>query len=195
LEQVNTGAPGSTSETRFACATLKHTSLTQIEKDRHCANTSLVNIADTDGEVPIISFRPTRILNGQTSRGVIKFDTASIINDTTSTPVMIKLRSNVTSLTSNSFVETSNTHSCMEYDISATAINTTGTMEVKSSYLAAGEHNYFEFETGDPHSHEYELFLHGDGNTQPTLTITAQVMKTGAQANVGATVNWGEIRL
>ena len=197
VEQENTGVAGSTSEMRWVCATVKHTSQVQIEKDRHSAVSNVVQLNSSSGEVPVLSIRPKTTFNGATNRTILKFDTGSLrVQSPTgnSSAVIWRFRSNVESLPGNNFIVVDNSHSGAEYDRDATSIGLANTHLNKSAIISPNEDKYLTFAEQDAGAYEYELFMHANGTTQPTATITAELLDSGT-ANVSCAINWGEIRL
>lgn len=198
VSQVNVGVAGSTSELRWVCGTVKHTSKVEIEKDRHTAISNVVQLNSSSGEVPVISFRPRRLYKGNTNRGVVKFDTGSLRVQSpsgNSSAVIWRFRTGLVGLTGNVFNEVSNTHSIMEFDTTSTAIVTDSNTHInKSAIINPDSTEFLSFLGSDTTNHEYELYLSADGNTQPIGTVTAELLENGT-ANVACVVNWGEIKL
>lgn len=196
IENENTGAAGSTSEIRWACAAVKHASKVDITGARRTFSTGIKTVALASGEVPVYAIRPQLTYNGLTNRTIgraTSIDTANITN-TGSGPVKIRIRVTTdadTALTGEAF--TAVTGSAFEADDTATAINTAGMVELASFILLADSSELIV--NNDPSSvHSWEINLGADGTTQQCIIVTAECM-SGTSAGVIASVNWEEIIL
>jgi len=80
VEQENIDTASSSSEFRFVCAAVKHSSKVSIQGEKQSRDSGLKTIDSVDGEVPLISFRPKQTLNGLTNRSIMKFVEATATN-------------------------------------------------------------------------------------------------------------------
>lgn len=194
VEQENTGAAASTSETRFACAVVKHASKVSIFGEKHSVDSGLQTITTVGGEVPIISVRPKTTFNGLANRSIIKFIATNIANagGTGDGTVVFRIRAGAdASLTGASFVSHS-ADSAAEVDTAATAVNPALAHTVAT--FIVGPNNSLHIQNLDERTvHSFELYLGADGVTQPVFMITAECLN-GTDAQVVAGANWEEIK-
>lgn len=196
FENENTGAAASTSELRWVCASVKHSTRALISGERRAQDSGLSTVALASGEVPIFSIRPTLTYSGETNRVIGRANTIDLLNvtGTGGGPVMFRVRAVSdldAALTGEAFTTPSD--SAFEYDVTATAINTVGTLVVNSFLVEADAVKYVN-NLDDRELHSYEIFLGADGVSQPGLVVTAEVL-SGTDAQLMAAVNWEEIRL
>jgi hypothetical protein len=196
VEQENTGTAASTSEFRWACAVIKHTSKATIQGERFTASTgtSLVNVQPSDGDLPILAFRPKTSFNSETNRGLIRITSFTLANDTNSgAPIIYKIWwTDTTNLTGASFASI-HSYSTGEVDTSATAItNTALAVEAGTFFLQPGQTEYYQVEV-DPTIHDLELYLDADSTTQQAVIITADNVGS-SNSEVFCSVNWMEIQ-
>ena len=193
FEQENVGSTVSTSEMRWTSAVVRHSSKVTINGDKFTESSSLKEVRDSDGEKPILSFRPSRTFNGVTNRGIIKglsFEGGNFGN----APVLWRLRSapdsdglvgaNFNSISPLSFTQT---------DSVATAVNPLG---AKKAVGALGAPNSVTtVDIREPRElHSLEAYLNADGVTQPEIILTAEVIGTGS-TNVIVSLDWEEFKL
>lgn len=191
LENVNTGATGSTSEMRFACAVVKHASSIAIVGERRTFSSGLKTVTTT--ETPILAVRPKTTYEGQTNRAILKILAANMANitNTGAGPVVFKFYAapSAASLTGAVFASAGST-SVTEVDTTATAI--VSAQPLGEFMLVANDSKHIP--TPDSRElHTLELFLNADGITQPILFVTAQCL-SGTNANVYFSVNCEEIK-
>lgn len=190
IEQENTAASGSNSEMRFACAGVFHSSRVIVTGGRNSIDSGLKSIDTTDNEIPILALRPKKLFKGKTNRALAKL-TAITISNVSDFNQMLQIRlynlASNSALTGDSFTEVSS-NSPVEYDVSATAFTpgqqiTTFTLTQNQSLFA---------QNPDPRElHALELFLNGDGNTQPIVLATAQTFIANTNTIIG--INFEEI--
>lgn len=190
IEQINTGTSGSTSELRWTCASVKHSSKAEIERQRFSASTeaNLLEISGTDGERPVVSIRPRKTFNGLVNRGLIKLQALDLLNDGDSQSVIFRVRQGAV-LGNTSFGNVNPILSIVESDVGANTVS--GGLAIGQQYLSPSSSRLAVINDGSVAAHELEFGLGADANTQPTVTVTAQVIGTGT-CNVGAVFNWGE---
>jgi hypothetical protein len=196
VEQENTGTAASTSEFRWACAVIKHTSKATIQGERFTSSTgtSLVNVQPSDGDLPILAIRPKTSFNSETNRGLMRITSFTLANDTNSgAPIIYKIWwTDTTNLTGASFASI-HSYSTGEVDTSATAItNTALAVEAGTFFLQPGQTEYYQVEV-DPTIHDLELYLDADSTTQQAVIITADNVGS-SNSEVFCSVNWMEIQ-
>lgn len=192
IEQENTGSASGTSELRFACASVKHSSKAQISGKKHSADSGLVTVAQADGEVPVFSFRPKTEVNSIPNRGIIRLAAISFANitNTGGSPVIFRIRIGTDAELTSDMFASHETISMTEVDTSATAI--TGTTHVLTTTSVAADKTLHIRDTSERTIHVFELFLNADGSTQPVIIITAECV-AGTNADVIVAINWEEI--
>jgi hypothetical protein len=195
VEQENTGTAASTSEFRWACAVVKHTSKATIAGERFTSSTgtTLVNIQPSDDDIPVLAVRPKTTFGSIDNRALMRLTSINLANDSGSGgPIVFKLWfTDSTNLTSASFASVGTT-STGEVDTSATAItNTALAREVATFFCQAGDTNYIKIEA-DPTIHDLELFLDADGSTQKAVVLTADNLGA-SNSEVFASANWMEV--
>lgn len=193
FEQVNTGTTISTSQMRFTSAVVKHTSHALINGDKFAHRSQVISISDTDGEVPIVSFRPKTTYNGYANRGQFKglsFETVNL----GSVPVLWRLRfAPYGGSLANSNFTSKGTNSITELDVSANSVITAATVSLLKTFTLPNSVNTI-YDRDGRELHTFEINLGADGITQPIVTLTAQAIKTG-NTEVVAAVNWEEYKL
>jgi len=194
MEQYNTGVAASTSELRCACAVMRHMSKIIPDGIRQSKTVTPVTAPTASGEVPIVSIRPKQTFNGEVNRTKFKATSVTGIN-TGSEPCVLRIRACLdTNLTGESFASHA-TDSTNEVDTAATAINTAGTKELLTLFVAPGKDFTLENQfASDAESHKWENFLYADGTTQPILTVTCETL-SGTSTDIGIGVNWEESRV
>lgn len=192
FEQRNNSATISTSQMRFASAVVKHTSKTVINGDKFSHRTIMRSISNTDGEVPLFSFRPKQMYNGYVNRGQIKGLNFEVANFG-SLPVLWRLRfAPVGAALQNANFVSKGDLSIAEYDVSATSLLPAATQALLKTFTMANSSS--QIIDRDPRElHTYEINLNGD-LTQPLVIISAEVLKPGS-CEVAAIVNWEEYKL
>ncbi len=195
IENENTGAAASTSEIRFACAAVKHSSRYFVTGDRRTGNSGVKTIV-TGSEIPLFAVRAAQTFGGITNRAIARTTSIGLANitGTGSGPVLYRIRAVsdlTTALTGESFATPLS--SAFEVDNSASAINTTGTIELGNFIVEADGTTYID-NNDSRQIHSWEVCLGADGVSQPGICITAECL-SGTNADVVATVNWEEIKL
>ena len=183
VEQINTGAVVSTSEMRWLCGTVNHTSLVTPDTDKYSEESPLVT--GITAAVPVISFRPTLLISGLTNRVISAVESIQVVN--TSSEAAIITVTKGTSLTGGSF-SLSGT-SAMEKDTSASAHS--GGTQMRKIVVGANSTETLLFP--DRPGHGIAGHLLADGTTQPIVTISAKSV-TGVATDIAVIVNWGEMR-
>lgn len=193
MEQENTGVSAGTSEMRFACATVKHSSKSTITGAKMTANSTLKTVTQAGGEVPIFAYRPKTTFNSITNRAIIKGLSTSFANITKTggSPVLFRVRAGTDASLTGEIFASHGTDSVTEVDTTATGVTPASTKELTSFIIAADE-TQFNQDIADKTLHTFELTLNGDATTQPVFIITAECL-TGTDADVLAIVNWEEI--
>jgi hypothetical protein len=191
VEQQNTGMSVSTSEMRWACAVVKHTSKIFPVGDKHTHDSGLKTVATASGEVPIISIRPKLQHQGLVNRSVIKGVSITLGNVSANNAVVFRLRTGLSSALTGASWEGHAGDSVSEHDVSANTINLSTTHGAFSAIVCGGQ-NFFLQDNAPKEVKTFELFLLGDGLTQPMFSITAECIN-GSNADVFAAVNWEEL--
>jgi hypothetical protein len=197
IEQENTGTTVSTSEMRWACAAIKHSSKVQVYGDKRTKKSNIKTIATASGEVPLMAIRPKTMFESVPNRGIIKGISVSYTNITTAGgssggPVLFRIRGGYDSAFTGEAFTSIGTTSITEADISASAINPALTTEL-SSFIVSADTTLFAQDISDRTLHTFEAFLGANGIDQPALIITAECL-TGTDAIVIAAVNWEELK-
>jgi hypothetical protein len=195
VEQYNIATSASTSEIRWGCASVKHTSKVKMTGHRQSADTggSLIRIQPSDGEYPVFALRPANNY-GATSidnRSLIRISSVILYNDTASiSPCIFRLRvTDTLNLVNSSFTTVSNT---TQIDLSANGFaNVALAPQQLAGAIPTGTHHYIE-RSDEADTHTFELSLGADGNTRPTAVITAESLGSG-NCDVAVFVNWESI--
>lgn len=193
VEQENTGISGSSSELKWICGVVKHSSSTPIHsKQAFSVSTDGALVGcDATSDTPVISIRPSQTYLGRVNRGIIRFNSLSYHNDGTAAAVIKIGTSNVGSMTGESFGAV-HVGSIAEYDVSATD----GTFLVQSAQtLISPGHSETISLQSNKYLHDSELYLGADGTTQDIVMWTARAVGSGNTTNVSVAVNWEEILL
>jgi hypothetical protein len=198
VSQINGDSlPGSTSEMRINCASVKHSSKVLITGTKHSTIAPFKDITGTDGWVPLIALRPKKLFGTPTpitNRGIIKL-VASVMTSLSKSGdqkvvtfrVGVTISSAITGTWSSqspkSMVEVST-------DVSAIASSHT------TLYLPVmpNSSEYIQSQTSRQ-LHEWEFHLLADGDTQQALTLEV-MMDDGLVTDVhrvGASINWEEL--
>lgn len=193
ISQENTGTSASTSEFRWACATVKHTNKVIIAGLKHSVAETNYNITDTDGEEPVVGLRPRQTFLGRTNRGIIRATDITLSVDSGGQPCLFRFRGGLpTSLpTAASWADHNTAQSLAQIDTSATAITPASTQLGRSYILQPGETLRVE-NLQSQEVHTGEIFLNADGTTQPDFYITVEALTTGS-SDVHVAINWEEI--
>lgn len=195
FENENTGVAASTSEMRWVCGTVKHSTRYLIAGDRRTANSGLGTVA-TGSEVPVYAIRPALTYEGRTNRVIARAMSIDLTNiaNTGDGPVIFRLRlfdDPAAALTGEAFAAVS-TVSAFEVDTTATAINTASSIELGSFVVVANDTHHIDNDD-NREIHSWELFLGADAVSQPGIVITAECL-SGTNADVLAAVNWEEYK-
>ena len=183
VEQVNTGTVVSTSEMRFLCGVVKHTSLTTPETEKFTLESGLLT---TVAEKPAFSVRPALTINGKTNRVTAQMETLYFIN-TSAEPALLTFVAGA-SLTGPAFGAVGT--SALELDTTASAFS--GGKSVRKIVVAPG-HTEVIKSADESGLNGLSLYLNADGSTQPTMTLTVKSL-TGTATTVNIVANWGELR-
>ena len=192
FEQENVGSVISPSILRCTSAVVKHTSKVIINGDKWTKNSGVKTISDTDGEVPVMAFRPKQLFNGVVNRSIFKgidfctynFGTEAVIWRIRFDPFGIAL----TTPTYTSVADASTS----EFDNTAAAVNPAFAQGLVEEVCGQG---MCKIEHGEDRSlHTFENVLRADGTTQPAVILTAEVIRTGT-VDVFACLNWEEFKL
>ena len=194
FEMENTGNTISGSTMRTTSSVVRHTSRAQINGDKWTSNSTVKTITDTDGEIPILSFRPKLTFNGYTNRSIFKGLDVQTINFG-SEAVIWRIRFDPYGIAlANSDFQSVNDFSTTEYDISSTTVNQSlsqSLVETIGSKDGAAR-ALLNDESRDLHT--FENVLCADSITQPNVILTAQVIRTG-NTEIFASMNWEEFKL
>jgi hypothetical protein len=192
VSQENTGVVVSTSELRWACGAVKHTSKVLPTGDKHTEGSGVKTVTTAGGEVPIISIRPTALHQGQVNRSIVRGISITLGNLTpTNNGVLFRLRSGISSALSNASWISHSAESTTEYDITASSANLALTHQSFSAIVTNGN-SFFLQDNAPKETKTFELFLLADGTTQPMFTVTAESLN-GDNANVYVAINWEEL--
>jgi hypothetical protein len=195
VEQENTAAAASTSELRFACAAVKHSSKVEITGTKFAEDSGLQTITTLAGEVPLMSIRPKTTYNSITNRALLKAISSNFVNvaNTGDGPIIFRVRfGTVAALTGASF-DSYAANSTAEIDVTATAVNPALTQNI-ASFIVGPNDSLHIMNTDSRTVHSLELFLNADGVTQPVMIVTAECL-SGTNAGAMVAVNWEEIKL
>lgn len=193
VEQENTGAVATDSETRLVCATVKNSVRTPLKGTKHSSPSNLITLANTDGEMPIMSMRPKQLVNTYTNRGLLRFVLANLVNAGDFTVLFRAYNTSDNAVLTGEVFAAHSAASITEIDTTATAV-TPGTAHLVASWYVPPKSVINAEGNTDPELHEFELFLGADGTTQPMFIITAEVLETGSTA-IGVSTAWEEILL
>lgn len=192
IEQQNTSTTGSSSEFRLTCAVVKNLGLLRKSPRFFSTDTGVtrISVANTDGEVPLISFRPRTTFQGKPNHVPIIFRNGHISNNT-AFHFIFRVRTNVTSLTAESWANHDTINSSIQIDTSATAFtggstNVTAVIGQETKQLVPADSP-----TGDFSTAFGKLELSADEATQPIMTITVEVIDVGS-ATIFMAINWDE---
>jgi len=196
VEQENTSAAASSSEIRFVCASVKHSSGVKIGGDKHSSsNNTVQTIQTSSGEVPLISIRPKVTMNGILNSSLIRGTSISLANitNTGGAPVAFRLRAGTTDgLTGHNFTS-HKPNSIAELDTSSTSIDPNKLHQIVTLFVSADKTEFVQ-DIAPRDLHSFEAFLKGDNATGIVFTITVEVLG-GTNADVIAAINWEEILL
>lgn len=190
LEQDNTGTPGSSSEMKMICASVKKMGVIERHVEYRSVDTGSRNsIADTDGEKPVISIRPRATFQNNTNYVSIELDEA-IVQNIGSQTAIVRVRIGNT-LTGASWANHDTTFSAVEIDTSATSF--TGGMVCTSCIIGPTDGKAIIGGNQLPldRLNRFAIILQGDGTTQQILTITIETIDTGT-SNTFTILNWIE---
>ena len=192
-EQENTGVAVSGSEMKIACATVNHSSKVYITGPKFSTNSNIKTLSVLNQEEPLYSFRPATTFAGQTNRCLSKGVSNNFANLSGDGVVLFRLyfAGSDATLTNQAFAAHA-ANSSTEIDTAATAFNPALAQCAATMIVAPGETIYV-VDPAPKDLHTFELYLGADGTTQPTVTVTAELI-SGTTADVMGTVNWEEIR-
>ena len=194
VEQINTGTAASSSELNFACASVKHTSKVNISGDRFSYNTpSTTNVQTSDGDLPVIAFRPKTTLNSIPNHSIARLKSIVLGNvGANNNPLVYKMWvTDSSNLTGASFASLSTT-SGLEVDTSSTAITTPGLAKQLVCFMIQEGTSIFEQVNQHASVHDAELYLDADETTQKSIVITADNIGT-ANTEAFVAFNWMEL--
>lgn len=194
IEQENTGASGSTSEIRFVCATVKHSSKAFTKGNQRAIDSGLKTITTAGGEVPILAVRPKTTFNSLANHASARGTSLSLANmtDNGGGTILFRVRVGIDAhLTGENFVSLG-TDTIAESDVTATAVSNTAA--AVTNYAVVADNDLFIKNEENRALHIFELQLQADEVTQPTFIVTAECMN-GVSANVMCTLNWEEVLL
>lgn len=190
FEQYNTALTGSTSEMKSICSTVKSTGVQTYLSKYFSNNTpTRVSVAQSDGEVPLISIRPQTTFGGRPNHVASVIDSV-IVDNSGDKSLIIRLRKNAT-LGGGTAWSNNSTTSSAEVDTSSTTIS--GGSVLRTGIVAPGAGMYFTTvtETGK-NAEGLAARLLSDNTTQEILTMTGQVVDNTGSANTVCIINWGE---
>ena len=197
VEQENTGTAGSSSELRFCCGSVSHTSIPISGGSSQWSAESLVKTANTTtGEVPLLGIKPSVLFATKENRGIIHQRSIIVKSDANATgDCIIKLRvAGVADQTTPnaSFSNVATNSSIAEVDYTANAYSDTAAGSTTDiAILGAGECYTFSHGHEDDSLHTGEIYNYANTD-QVALFITAE-NKNGGTANVYAVANWEEL--
>lgn len=193
FEQENLTTVLSPSIMRYASAVVRHSSRAEINGDKHSDISGPIVLADTDGEIPIMSLRPGLTYNGQPNIGIFKGMSVEMAN-TGTRPVVWRLRVDPsgTQLTGGSWASRGQ-GAFTEVNKTATSVNTSTTVALVKTIGMPGVNTRIE-DNDNRSLHTFETNVAADGATQPTIILTAEVIGTGT-AEVFSVINWEEYKL
>jgi hypothetical protein len=195
VKQENTGTTGSSSELRFACAVVKHSSKVDINGDRRTDSLgSIETVQDSQGEWPVVAYRMSNTINSITNRALARIKSlSSICTNTSDVPALFKIYlTDSTNLSNAVFSAVSGT--ILEKDTSANSFsNAQLAIPIMSNILVPGESNIVQHLT-NPNVHDVELYLDADGTSQKCFVCTVEALGSG-NVEISMVANWEEIKL
>lgn len=195
VAQYNTSTTGSSSEMRWTCGTVKHTSKTLPKGDRFADSlNSIVTVQAGDGEVPLLSFRPKTTFGGLTNRAITRFLNITFVSTSASeAPVMFRIRGTDSNNLSNASFASVSSLSTVEKDTSATGFVSLAAAPTRMNNICIPGETKTVQNPSTPEVHDTEIFLGADGTSQPSFVLTAEVIGSG-NVYVTAATNWEELR-
>ena len=195
IEQDNTGTSGSSSEFRTSCAVIKHESKVEVlgTKFSNSSGTTVVNVANTDGELPVHGLRPKTTHNSIENHAIIKITSVDAVAITGGgVPVIIRVQYDGDGFgaTAASWANYNTTTSVAQTDVAATAITTTTARTLLTFLVQPGEQS--SRLVGDDIGHSFEIVLNADETTQPELYVTIEAIGTG-NTDIAVSINWEEL--
>ena len=197
VNQENTGTAGSSSEMRFCCASVSHTSTPNLD-GRQFIQLGTTQIANTtNNERSLLGIRPKLLHNSIENHALIHHRSIVVSSDPNATAdTVIRVRtlsvdeSNVTSV---AFANVHTTESIAQIDTSGTTYgaDTASFSGKEITILPAGGSITFSHGHEDGFLHTGETHNYANGSQQETY-ITAEVIG-GGTANVTAVMNWEEL--
>lgn len=148
--------------------------------------TSLITVGTTI--VPLLSIRLKLTYNSILNRQAVIPEKIAAFANSQAIELLVYVYNDETKLTGASWVD-ADTHSCVEYDISSTAINTTGIDLVDPDYVPGNNRGA----TGGTILGKEVLTLNSAGTSSRIMTIAA-VRAGGSNATAKASAKWKEIR-
>lgn len=192
LECENTGTAASSSELKWICGAVESSGKTRRQtRSYSVCMSSRLSVANTDGEVPAISIRPTSTINSKTNRGLYIIDSISVSN-TGLLPAVIRIRKDST-LTAASFADHSTGVSGAQIDESATGFSAAGSA-VHTVMIGANSHENIDLQQDrENFQSDIRTYNKADG-TQVPLSCSIQTIDTGS-SNILISINWKEVLL
>jgi hypothetical protein len=198
VSQINGDSlPGSTSEMRINCASVKHSSKVLITGTKHSTIAPFKDITGTDGWVPLIALRPKKLFGTPTpitNRGIIKL-VASVMTSLSKSGdqkvVTFRVGGTISSAITGTWSSQS-PKSMVEVSTDVSAIASTHATLYLPLMPNSSEH--IQSQTSRQ-LHELEFHLLADGDTQQALTVEV-MMDDGLVTDVhrvGASINWEEL--
>lgn len=189
-EVENKTTTASSSEMRSICTVVKNAG--QINRQvRHfsCGPESGATVTDSDGEVPILSFRPKTTVNGLPNHSATVLEELHLASEGNGI-FKLRVRENATldGESFNSLDDASHT----ELDLSATGFASSGT-NIYSAALTTGSYAHNFLDRDDDFKNTIDTYLSADQTTQPIVTISVEALSTGASGDFYATFNLKEL--
>lgn len=199
VENLNTGVTSGNSQMKFTCASVKAVGEPEWARHHHSAGvTARLSVADTDGEVPIISICPKTTFKNSLRNSVIStLEDVTVGGITASVQYILRIRKDPTVLTTSSFAS-HGVDSGVEVDTAATAVS--GGHLLWQRIVDGDEAKSFNIsddvagKSGNALGTDFQIVLEADDVTQQTLSLTIEVVDTGS-VGILAVIEWNEIQL
>jgi len=188
VEQFNTGAAASTSEMRWACSVVKHTSSIVPSGVQHSYDGPVRSITPADGEVPIIAIRPAQYINGIDNHSIIK-GISTIVANTSQGFTKFKYYVGVNQALTGATWGPCSSPGAAEIDSSDSSTFISAFTQHKLTTILAPNKTEMIRDLSPRETRTFELYNKAD-LTQQLFVVTAQAMTDSA--DVFAAINWEE---